>query len=136
MASEPQQVEEEVGPSIPLLLGVGVVLLLLAAGTFLCAGAKLGDWALPVALTFAAAKAALIVAVFMELGYHRGGSRFVFAVSVFFVLLLMTFVVLDVKTRFPPTRPPGPHPVLEGEGSPVDQFQTPTQTSGPRGQER
>jgi cytochrome c oxidase subunit 4 len=88
-----------------------------------------------VALAFSVAKAALIVWVFMELGYHKGGSRFVFGVSVFFVLLLITFVVLDVETRFPPTRPPGTHPVLEGKGAPADVYQHKTQTSGPRGQE-
>jgi cytochrome c oxidase subunit 4 len=135
MASDPRVEESEEGPGIVLLLIVGAALLLLATGTFLLAGVPMGGWSTPVALAFAVAKAALIVGVFMELGYHRGGSRFGFGVSVFFVLLLITFVVLDVKTRFPPTRPPGPHPVLEGKGSPTDRYQHPAQTSGPRGQE-
>lgn len=137
MAHDPQVIEEEESePGMGLLLVVGLALVLLAAGTFLCAGLPLGAWSTPVALTFAVAKAALIILIFMELGYQRGGSRFVFAVSVFFVLLLICFVVLDVDTRFAPTRPPGPHPVLEGKGSPADRFQTPTNTTGPRGQER
>lgn len=137
MAHDPNVVEaEETGPGIGLLLLVGLALLILATATFLVSGLHLGAWHTPVAFAFAVAKASLIILIFMELGYHGGGSRFVFGISVFFVLLLISFVVLDVDTRFRPTVPPGPHPVLEGKGSPADVYQTPTQTTGPRGQER
>lgn len=136
MAHDTEVDEALEGPGIGLLLIVGVALLGVATATFLCAGLPLGKWATPLALIFAVTKAALIVLIFMELGYHRGGSRFVLGVSVFFVLLLITFVVMDVDTRFVPARPPGPHPVLEGKGSPADVFQDPLQTEGPHGEER
>jgi cytochrome c oxidase subunit 4 len=120
------------GTTIPEILIVGALLIALAFGTFFTSGLKLGAWALPVAILFALAKAALIVLFFMELKHHRGGSRFALAVSVFFVLLLVLFVFGDVTDRFRLAQPPGPYATPEGAGSPVNRFEAPTNTSGPR----
>ena len=66
-----------------------------------------------VAMTIALVKSALVALFFMELWEHRGANRFVFAVSVAFVLLLMGFSIADVKTRYPlavpPNGPPATH---------------------------
>ena len=132
MALEEKTVEPEGGTSIPAILLIGVVLIALALGTFLVSGLKLGMWSLPIAIAFAVAKAGLIVLFYMELKHHQGGSRFALAVSVFFVLLLVLFVMGDVTDRFTLARPPGTHAVQEGEGSPANQFEFPTNTSGPR----
>src|SRR4051812_9130402 len=132
MANPTDSAAAEEGESIPVILGVGGLLLALALGTFLVSGLKLGLWALPVALAFAVAKATLILLFFMELLHHRGGSRFALAISVFFVLLLVGFVLADVADRFELTVPPGAHWVHEGPGSPANRFEHPTDTSGPR----
>ena len=124
--------EEEKGLSKLAILGVGVLLLALALGTFLVSGLQLGAWSLPIALAFAVAKAALIALFFMELLHHGNGARLVLFVSVFFVLLLGSLVLSDAGMRFRLTVPPGPHPVEEGSGSPANQYEHMTDTSGPR----
>jgi cytochrome c oxidase subunit 4 len=61
-----------------------------------------------VAMTIAVAKSALVALFFMELWEHRGGNRFVFAVSVAFVLILMGLTIADVHTRYPLAVPEAP----------------------------
>src|SRR5690349_15381271 len=57
--------------------------------------------AIVVAMGIAVIKSALVALFFMELWEHRGANRFVFAVSVAFLLLLMGLAIADVKTRYP-----------------------------------
>jgi cytochrome c oxidase subunit 4 len=59
-----------------------------------------------VAMAIALVKSALVALFFMELWEHRGANRFVFAVSIAFVLLLMGFSIADVQTRYPLAVPP------------------------------
>ena len=59
-----------------------------------------------VAMVIALIKSALVALFFMELWEHRGANRFVFAVSIAFVLLLMGFSIADVQTRYPLAVPP------------------------------
>jgi cytochrome c oxidase subunit IV len=63
-------------------------------------------WSLIVAMAIAVVKSALVALFFMELWEHKGANRFVFAVSLAFVLLLMGFTIADVKTRYPLAVPP------------------------------
>jgi cytochrome c oxidase subunit 4 len=132
MAHPTDSAAAERGESMVVILVVGVVLIALALGTFVVSGLHLGAWALPVALAFAVAKALLILLFFMELRHHRGGSRFAFAISVFFVLLLVGFVLGDVADRFRLTVPPGTHWAPEGPDSPANRFEKPSDTSGPQ----
>ena len=76
-----------------------------ALGTYGASRLELGRLALPVALGFATAKAALIVLFFMHLRHHGGGARAAVMVAVTFVLLLMGLVLGDVGLRGPPSSP-------------------------------
>ncbi|HJZ89067.1 MAG TPA: cytochrome C oxidase subunit IV family protein [Polyangia bacterium] len=98
--------ETHVSSPLRLLL-VWVALCALTVLTFGLHHVALGGYALPAALVIAVVKSALVALVFMELWEHRGANRLVFAVSVLFVLLLMSLAIADVLTRFPLATPTG-----------------------------
>ncbi len=86
-------------PSVPVLLATYGALMALLVLTALTSFAQLGAWQMPVALSIAAAKTALVFLVFMQLRYQRGLVR-VFALAGFFWLALiggLTFA--DYLTR-------------------------------------
>ncbi|MGA9520331.1 MAG: cytochrome C oxidase subunit IV family protein [Myxococcaceae bacterium] len=90
-------------------VGVWVGLIVLTTLTFLLAKAPLGGWHLPVSIGIASVKAALIFLFFMHLVQSRGASRVAVLVALIFLGLLMSLTWADIRTRFPPTVPPGPY---------------------------
>ncbi|AKQ66135.1 Cytochrome c oxidase polypeptide IV [Myxococcus hansupus] len=105
------------------VLGVGVALLGLAALSFLLSRAHLGAWAVPVALSIALGKAALIACFYMHLTERPGGPRLVVGTAGVFVVILIGLVLAEAAARVWPTLPPGPFPVSrlpgqEREGPP------------------
>ncbi len=86
-------------------VAIWLVLLGLTALTFALHKAPLGAWHVPVALTIATAKSALVVAFFMHLKDHSPVNRAFFLLSLVFVALLITGVVTDALTRLPSTNP-------------------------------
>ncbi len=85
--------------SLGALAGTFVLLLLLAALSFGLSYLPLGAWELPLALVIAALKAALVLAVFMELRVSGFLPRLLVLVMIVWLCLLMSFMVLDVLTR-------------------------------------
>ena len=92
--------------AVPYLV-VWLALLGLTALTYLTGSMHLGAWALPVALTIAAVKSALVAVIFMHLNESSGATRLVFATALVFVALLIFFTVADVATRFKLATPAG-----------------------------
>lgn len=119
-------------PSAIRYLAVWIALLALTAVTYLVARVDLGGhWNLAAALVIAITKASLVVLFFMHLWDGRGTNRLVFAVSMFFVLLLLGGALGDVVDRFrlalppeatgleaPTQAPPEPGPSLGGQNEP------------------
>ncbi|WP_244239115.1 cytochrome C oxidase subunit IV family protein [Corallococcus carmarthensis] len=93
------------------VLAVGGVLLALTALTYLLHRLPHGAWSLPVALLIAGAKGLLIALFYMHLREQRASNGLVLLTSVVFVAVLLTVCVLETRTRFRPTIPPGPFPV-------------------------
>jgi cytochrome c oxidase subunit IV len=86
---------------------VWVVLVMFTALTYTAWRTHLPEpWNLLVALAIAVFKAGLVALFFMELWYHRGATRLVFASALVFVALLIGLVVADNATRFPLANPP------------------------------
>ena len=69
--------------------------------TYFLSGYEFGEWSLIIALMIACAKAAVVALFFMHLWDHRGASRLVFVVSIMFLVILITIVLIDQNTRFP-----------------------------------
>jgi cytochrome c oxidase subunit IV len=87
----------------------GVALLALAGASFGLSYASLGRAALPVALTIAAAKALLVLLVFMELLVAPLSTRLAIAAAVSMIALLVALMAADVATRpAPPLLPFSP----------------------------
>jgi len=95
----PDEPSESHAPSALGYLMVWAALVVLATVTLFASRAVTGDWGLVVALTIAAAKAALVVACFMHLAGGRPIHRIVFAVAVGFLVLLVLGILADVGTR-------------------------------------
>lgn len=76
-------------------------LLVLTVVTFLASQALSGAWEELVALLIATIKASLVIVIFMHMLEQRFANRLVLAVALFFVLLLLGLVVLEVNTRTP-----------------------------------
>lgn len=85
---------------------VWAALAMLTTLTVILAGAPLGAWHLPVALTIAAGKSTLVVLFFMHLAEHRHANSLVLSVAVLYVMVMILFSVTDVLLRFPPAMPP------------------------------
>jgi cytochrome c oxidase subunit IV len=95
-------------PSRALFLTL-LALLLLAGASLAFRFAHLGAFGYAVALAIAAAKAALVVMFFMEIGDEKASVKFAFVSGLALVALLMSLTLADVVTRAPPplTAPPG-----------------------------
>ena len=92
-----------------------VTYLVLAACTLLtytAAQHDFGEWSFAIAMLIAVVKASFVVLFFMHLWDQRGTSRLTMAISVVFVLLLITLTISDAETRFPLAMPPGSHRAL------------------------
>jgi cytochrome c oxidase subunit 4 len=66
-----------------------------------------GGWALPLALSIATLKSALVALIFMHLNESSGATRLVFVTALVFVALLLIFTLADVATRFKLATPAG-----------------------------
>ena len=86
---------------------VYVLLLILTATTYITGTQHLGKYAIFIALGIAATKSSLVVIFFMHLRDASAATRLVFALSLFFVALLITLAVSDVATRFKLATPAG-----------------------------
>jgi cytochrome c oxidase subunit 4 len=86
---------------------VWIALLVCTALTYLTGTQHIGKWALPLALTIATFKAALVAVIFMHLRESSGATRLVFVTALIFVALLLTFTLADVATRFSLSTPAG-----------------------------
>lgn len=95
------------GPTVSVA-GTGLALLLLAAGSYGLSFVRLGAWALPLALLIAAAKASLVVLVFMELRREAASVKLASLAAILLFLLLVTLTAADVATRVTPTLVPSP----------------------------
>ncbi len=78
---------------------VWLALSLLLATTLGGAYLPIGVWKLPLALTIAAAKAGLVIAIFMGLGQAGGAARIAGLCGVLWVLLLLSLSMTDQTTR-------------------------------------
>jgi cytochrome c oxidase subunit 4 len=92
--------------AIPYVV-VWIALLIFTAVTYVTGTMHLGKWALPLALTIACLKSALVAMIFMHLRESSGATRLVFVTALVFVALLMFFTIADVATRFKPATPAG-----------------------------
>jgi cytochrome c oxidase subunit IV len=86
---------------------VWIALLFFTVLTWYTGTRHLGSWALPIALSIACIKSALVALVFMHLIDSGGATRLVFVTSLVFVGLLLFFTVADVATRYTPSTPAG-----------------------------
>ncbi|WP_233610002.1 MULTISPECIES: cytochrome C oxidase subunit IV family protein [Corallococcus] len=118
--------------SVAGVLVVGVVLLALTALTYGLHRLPHGAWSLPVALLIAAAKGLLIALFYMHLREQRASNGLVLITSVVFVAVLLAICVLETRTRFRPTIPPGPFPVEALPGAMQDpRSARPPEPAGP-----
>jgi cytochrome c oxidase subunit 4 len=86
---------------------VWIVLLFFTFLTWFTGTRHLGGWALPIALSIAVIKSALVALIFMHLIESSGMTRLVFVTALVFVALLLFFTVSDVATRFHLATPAG-----------------------------
>lgn len=92
-----------------------VTYLVLAACTLLTYTAAQHDFgrlSFAIAMLIAVIKASFVILFFMHLWDQKGTSRLTMAISVMFVLLLITLTISDAETRFPLALPPGSHRAL------------------------
>jgi cytochrome c oxidase subunit 4 len=88
-----------------------ILLLVLWGLSYGLSAFALGAAALPVALAIAVTKAALVIAIFMELGGEPLSMKLSALAAASFVLILVAFMIADVETRDPPPlRVPGAPP--------------------------
>src|SRR5947209_3757995 len=84
-----------------------VALIPLTALTSALAHVDLGPLNTPASLAIAGAKALLIGLIFMHLVAEDFTMRFILVAAVLLVILMVSVVTLDVRTRFPLAAPPG-----------------------------
>ena len=78
---------------------VWIALLFFTLLTWWTGTRHLGTWALPIAITIACIKSALVALVFMHLIESSGATRLVVVTSLVFVWLLLFLTVADVAPR-------------------------------------
>ncbi|MBU8900450.1 cytochrome-c oxidase [Corallococcus sp. H22C18031201] len=88
-------------------VAIWLILSVLTVVTVLTGRMHLPSFGLLLALVIASVKGTLVALYFMHLSEHRGANRLVFGVSIFFVVLLISFVLMDFGTRFRLANPPG-----------------------------
>jgi cytochrome c oxidase subunit 4 len=104
MAHEQEHAEHH--SAIPYVV-VWIALLICTGLTYITGTQHIGKWALPLALTIATVKSALVAIIFMHLRESSGATRLVFVTALVFVGLLLTFTLGDVATRFSLSTPAG-----------------------------
>lgn len=103
------------------LVGAWVALLALTAVAALLGSRHLAGWGPALSLLVAAAKALIVIGVFMRLSAGPSSPRLILATAVAMLALLVSFVVFEVRTRTSPgivppdVRPMSPAPEPEGE---------------------
>ena len=85
--------------STKMLVSVFGALIFLTIFTVLTAQVDLGIFNVPLALAIASTKAGLVVAFFMALKYDNRVNTLVFAVGSLFVVVFLTFTLLDTSFR-------------------------------------
>jgi cytochrome c oxidase subunit 4 len=97
--------ESGIGAKTYWLTWVG--LMVLTVTTFGLSYAELGSAEMAVALGIAAVKAGLVTLFFMHLIESPFGYRFVLVIGVLFIVVMMSFTLLDLVARGSPgVRPP------------------------------
>lgn len=88
----------EVGHLVPTstLVMAGLALLVLTVVTVAVRYVDVGEFNMPIALTVATIKAAIVVLIFMHLRWDRPFNLLVLVGSILFVLLMVWFTSLDV----------------------------------------
>lgn len=102
MSDQPQHLEEHVHHHVlPLkaYLGIYGMLLFLTGITVAVSVANLGKYAIIVALVVAVIKARLVVEYFMHLKFDGRLLRFLFAATIFFVVLFIGVTLAELSTR-------------------------------------
>jgi cytochrome c oxidase subunit 4 len=87
-----------------------LALAILTVVTLALSSVHLGEWSFAIAMMIAVSKASVVALFFMHLWDHTGASRLVFAVSVLFLGVVISLVLVDIMTRFPPALPAAIHP--------------------------
>ena len=85
--------------SIKLLATVFGGLVFLTVATVLTAQVDLGDFNIPLALTIATTKAALVVVIFMALKWDNKVNTAIFGIGILFVLVFISFTLFDTLFR-------------------------------------
>lgn len=94
------------------LVGTWVVLLLLTGVAVGVGSLPAAGWGPALSILVASVKALLVAGVFMRLARGPNSPRLVFATAVLMLLLLVSLVALDVRTRpFPEIVPPDVRPM-------------------------
>lgn len=97
-------------PTIPLLIGIYGALMILLALTLLAAHADLGPLALLISLAIAAAKAALVILVFMHVKYSSRVTWLFVAAGFLWLTILFSLTFAEYIGRTHHTRAqPLPH---------------------------
>ena len=85
--------------SIKLLATVFGGLVFLTVATVLTAQVDLGHFNIPLALTIATTKAALVVVIFMALKLDNKVNTAIFGIGILFVLVFISFTLFDTLFR-------------------------------------
>jgi cytochrome c oxidase subunit IV len=92
----------EVAHTSPMRYVISYALLVvLTAVTYASARYNLGAASNVIALGIAVTKGTIVALFFMHLWDHRGANRLVFVVALLFVGVMISFVLMDLSTRFP-----------------------------------
>ena len=105
---------ESVGHIVPvrILLATGIALLILTGITVWTANMDFGNYNIVIALVIALIKGSLVVLFFMHLRYDRPFNGIVFIISMAFVVLFITFALLDTH-EYAPDVYPGDAPMVK-----------------------
>ena len=105
---------ESVGHIVPvrILLTTGIALLILTGITYWTSLMDFGNYNIVIALVIALIKGSLVVLFFMHLRYDRPFNGIVFIISMAFVVLFITFALLDTH-EYAPDVDPGDAPKVK-----------------------
>jgi cytochrome c oxidase subunit 4 len=86
---------------LPVLIGVWAALMVFTWLTVAITHYDLGDWNLWIAMLIATVKASLVALYFMHLRYDKPFNAVVFIGSLFFVMLFVSFALMDTIEYHP-----------------------------------
>ena len=110
------QHEHEHHSAMPYVL-TGVGLFALTALTYFLSGVDLGAIQIPVALTIALVKGALVAYIFMHLKEHGGVNSLIFLSAIIFVIILIVGLILDPVMRDEAQKGFKPPPAVDFQGA-------------------